>query len=163
MQVIFWPDIWTVLLIVVLWPAFQMGAAEASRRLPDRFFDYSRGIYHNRPWEKNGAVYDSWFKIRRWKHLLPDGGAIVPGGYAKKHLTDYSPDNLVKFLNESCRAELSHWLAILPFWLFGLIGPPSIILFMFLYALLINGPCILAQRFNRPRIARVLSSLSNRG
>ena len=156
MQVIYLPPGWTVLLVCVLWPAFQFAAAELSRRLPDHYFDHTRSIYRCRPWEKHGAVYNTWFRIRRWKHLLPDGGAIMPGGYAKKHLTDFSAANLEKFLNDSCRAEFSHWLAMLPFWVFGLLGPPVIIIFMLIYAVIMNMPCILAQRFNRPRIDKLL-------
>ena len=157
MQVIFLPPVWTVLLVCVLWPVLQMAAAEISRLLPDLYFNHELSIYRCRAWERQGAIYNAWFKIRHWKHLLPDGGAIVPGGYAKKHLTDYSPGNLHKFLNESCRAEFSHWLAILPFWIFGLIGPPVIMVYMLVYALIINVPCIMAQRFNRPRIAKLLT------
>jgi len=155
MQIIDLPAIWTVLLIAVLWPTLQMIAGELSRVLPDRFFNYRSPFYRSQPWEKDGRIYQTWFKIRRWKQFLPDGGAIIPGGYSKKHLTDYSAANLDKFLNESCRAEFSHWLAISPFWLFGLIGPPVIIVFMLIYALIVNAPCIMAQRFNRPRIIKV--------
>jgi len=154
MQVIDLPAGWTVLLIVILWPSLQMVAATLSRRLPDHLFDWHSSFYRSHPWEKNGKIYQTWFKIRCWKPLLPDGGAIMPGGYAKKHLTDYSATNLEKFLNDSCRAEFSHWLAMSPFWLFGLIGPPPIIVFMLVYALVVNLPCIMAQRFNRPRIAK---------
>lgn len=154
MQIVDLPPIWTVLLIIILWPSLQMVAAVLSRRLPDRLFDHKQSIYRCRPWEKEGKIYQTLFKIRRWKSLLPDGGAIMPGGYAKKHLTDYSTANLEKFLNDSCRAEFSHWLAMTPFWIFGLIGPPVIIVFMLIYALAVNLPCIMAQRFNRPRIAK---------
>ena len=155
MQIIDLPAGWTVLLIVFLWPTLQMAAAELSRRLPDRLFDYQLPFYRSRPWEKEGKIYQTWFKIRRWKPYLPDGGAIIPGGYAKKHLTDYSAENLERFLNESCRAEFSHWVALSLFWLFGLIGPPVILVFMLIYALAVNMPCIMAQRFVRPRILKV--------
>lgn len=156
MQVIVLPDLLMLLICFVTWPALQLLAATISRKLPDRFFEYQSRFFRPQAWEDDGAVYDRLMKIRRWKHLLPDGGAIIPGGYAKKHLTDYSRENLARFLNESCRAEFSHWAAILPFWIFGLIGPPIIIVLMLLYALAVNMPCIMAQRFNRPRIARVM-------
>ncbi|HAL74743.1 MAG TPA: hypothetical protein DCM45_06605 [Clostridiales bacterium] len=155
MQIVDLPAGWTVVLIVILWPSLQMLAGGLSRRLPDRLFNHQSSFYRSQPWEKDGKIYQTWFKIRCWKPLLPDGGAIIPGGYSKKHLTDYSSANLDKFLHESCRAEFSHWIAIMPFWLFGLIGPPVIIVFMLIYALAVNTPCIMAQRFNRPRIVKV--------
>jgi glycosyl-4,4'-diaponeurosporenoate acyltransferase len=157
MQIIFLPTGWTLLLVFVLWPTMQVAAAVISRVLPDRLFRYSSGFYRCHTWEKDGNIYNRVFRIRQWKHLLPDGGSIVRGGYAKKHLTDFSQANLAHFLDESCRAEFSHWLAILPFWVFGLLADNWIILYMFLYAVVINMPCILAQRFNRPRIARRLA------
>jgi glycosyl-4,4'-diaponeurosporenoate acyltransferase len=60
--------------------------------------------------------------------------------------------NLQRFLTESCRAEMTHFFAILPFWLFGFIAPPEVILVMLVYAIALNMPCIIAQRYNRPRI-----------
>ncbi len=159
MRLVELPPAIAILLCGLVWLILQSLTAAISRWLPDRFFKAGQGLYKTRSWERKGQVYHALFRIRRWKHWLPDGGAIVPGGYAKKHLTDYSKDNLLKFLNESCRAEFSHWLAVAPFWVFGLFAPPGVIPVMLAYALAVNLPCILAQRFNRPRIERVLAGL----
>jgi glycosyl-4,4'-diaponeurosporenoate acyltransferase len=35
-------------------------------------------------------------------------------------------------------------------------------LYMLIYALLINLPCIIAQRYNRPRVAKVLAKIKER-
>ena len=96
-------------------------------------------------------------RVRRWKKYLPDGGSLVKGGFEKKKLVSFSKDNLDKYLLESCRAEMIHWLAILPFWVFGFFTPPIVILYMLIYALAINMPCIIAQRYNRPRIVRIVT------
>ena len=61
-----------------------------------------------------------------------------------------------RFLLKSCRAELGHLLAITPFWVFGFFLPPIGIFIMLLYAIIINVPCIFAQRYNRPRIKALL-------
>ncbi len=155
MQLVFWPDGWTVLFVFIVWPTLQVGAALLSRLPADRHILESC-FYACHSWERNGKFYDKVFKIRKWKHLLPDGGALS-GGYAKRNLTDFSKENLSRFVVESCRAELSHWLAILPFWVFGFFAPPQIMIYMFAYAVIINLPCILAQRFNRPRIAKLVT------
>ena len=55
--------------------------------------------------------------VRKWKKFLPDGVAISKDGYRKRNLTDYSQENLELFLEESCRAELTQELAIIPFWI----------------------------------------------
>ena len=75
----------------------------------------------------------------------------------KKKLTDFSERNLEQFVIESCRGELTHLLAILPFWLFGFIGPPAMLWLMLAYAIAVNLPCMLAQRYNRPRFLNLLS------
>jgi glycosyl-4,4'-diaponeurosporenoate acyltransferase len=77
-------------------------------------------------------------------------------------MDDFSELNLLKFLHESCRAELTHWLAIPPFIVFGLFTPPAALPIMFVYALAVNMPCILAQRYNRPRIQKHLIKMSEK-
>lgn len=156
MQIVFLPLYLTLPLIIILWPLMQYAASWLSKRLPARFFRDTTGFFSCHRWEKDGAIYQRVFRIRKWKHLLPDGGAMV-GGYAKKHLTDFSRQNLETFIEESCRAEFSHWVAMLPFWVFGFFAEFAVIYFMLAYAIVVNLPCILAQRFNRPRIHKVLA------
>lgn len=156
MQIFYFSDSQTLILFFILWPAFQVSAALASLHMKDSFFSHRSALYRCRRWEKGGEIYQQVFRVRSWKRYLPDGGALIKGGYAKKHLDSPSEDRLEKFLLESCRAEFAHELAILPFWIFGFFAPPKVILFMFLYSIAVNMPCIIAQRFNRPRVARLL-------
>jgi glycosyl-4,4'-diaponeurosporenoate acyltransferase len=107
-----------------------------------------------------GGSIETLFRVRRWKHLLPDGGGVwKKRGYKKRTLTDHSKENLRRFLIESARGELTHWLGILPFWVFSLFAPPSVIWIMLAYALAVNLPCIIAQRYNRPRVAALMERL----
>ena len=157
MRLIILPDIWTLVVCFVLWPLLQVSAALFCLFLPDRCFDPENVLFRTRGWEKEGAVYERIFHIRCWKHFLPDGGAILKKrGYRKKRLENFTPDNLRRYLIESARGELTHWLAILPFWIFGIFVPPSAVPLMLVYALFVNVPCIIAQRYNRPRVLRML-------
>jgi glycosyl-4,4'-diaponeurosporenoate acyltransferase len=157
MRLIFLPELWTLILCFIVWPVLQVSAALVCLFLPDRFFDPGRAPFRSFRWEKSGAVYDRLFHIRRWKHLLPDGAAVwKKRGFQKKKLQSFTPQNLRRYLTESVRGELTHWLGIFPFWVFGFFAPPSVIPLMLLYALAVNVPCILAQRYNRPRIAALL-------
>ncbi len=155
MQLFYFPTWLMILLFFILWGLFQTGAASLCRHLPDRYFAKDNFLYRERKFEKSGLFYQKFFRIRRWKHFLPDGAAAV-GGYKKRHLTDFSEENLQKFLLESRRAELTHWLAIPCFWIFGLFSPFVVVPLMFFYALAINLPCIVAQRYNRPRVMGLL-------
>lgn len=156
MQVIFLPPLTSILVCFIVWPILQVTAALICTHLPDRFFDYTAFFYRTHHWEKDGENYQKWFRVRCWKKHLPDGGSLVKGGFEKKKLVSFSKNNLDKYLLESCRAEMIHWLSILPFWVFGFFTPNVVIFYMLLYALVINMPCIIAQRYNRPRIVRII-------
>lgn len=160
MRLIELPDLWTLALCFVVWPILQVGAALLCLALPNRFYRYDSYLFRQHRWEDGGRIYERLFHVRRWKHLLPDGAAAwKKRGYQKKHIEDFSPGNLKRFLVESARGELTHWLAILPFWAFGFFVPPDVVALMLLYALVVNIPCIIVQRYNRPRIERMLKEI----
>jgi len=147
------------IIIFLLWPTFQLGAAFWALEIKDTSYHYDAFFFKTHRWEHEGRIYQHLFRIKRWKKHLPDGGAAFKNGYRKKHLTDFSKASLEKFLAESCRAEFSHWISIIPFFVFGFFCPPIVVLYMFIYAVLINLPCIIAQRYNRPRIVKIYKRL----
>lgn len=151
------PDWLSIALPFLLWPALQLGAAALSRLSKGKRVSPRAWLFRSRRWEGGGSFYQGLFRVKAWKPLLPDGAAVSRKGYRKRRLSDFSPGNLERYLEESCRAELAHWLAIPPFILFGTFMPTQALPFMLLYALLVNLPCIVAQRYNRPRIEKILS------
>lgn len=160
MRIIFLPESWTLILCFIVWPILQVGAALLCVNLPDRFFSPGRFFYRAHRFEKEGRIYNTLLRVSQWKHLLPDGAAVwKKRGYEKKRLTDFSRENLRKFLTESCRAEMTHWLAIFPFWVFWFFTPPIVPWIMLFYAVAVNLPCIIVQRYNRPRIERLLGKM----
>lgn len=160
MRVIFLSKPLTIILCFILWGVIQVTAALISLNLPDRVYSPDGWLFRPRPFERDGVLYEKLFRIKRWKHLLPDGAsAWKQRGYLKKSLVNTTPENLRRFLVESARGELTHWLAILPFWIFGFITPGYVVGMMLVYAVLINLPCIIAQRYNRPRIQRLLQRM----
>lgn len=162
MQIFYFSDSVSILLCFVLWGVFQTLAALICEKLPVTLFRYDNWLFQTRAFEDNGILYEKVFHIRLWKKYLPDGAAVKKSGYRKKYLRDFSSENLNKFLVESCRAELGHLLAIAPFWVFGLFLPPISLPIMLIYAITINLPCIIAQRYNRPRIVKLLNNIEKR-
>jgi glycosyl-4,4'-diaponeurosporenoate acyltransferase len=157
MRVIFLPEVWTVLLCFLVWPVLQVGAALFCLNLPNRFYSPDSFFFRAHRFENSGRIYDRIFHVSRWKHLLPDGGMVwKKRGFKKKKLDSFSEESLNRFLVESARGELTHWLAIFPFWVFWLFTPPVVPWIMLVYSLLVNVPCIIAQRYNRPRVKRIL-------
>ena len=149
-------------LIFILCPVIQVSASLLCQKADDRHFARDSFLYKTRRWEKCGDVYDTVFKVRRWKGLLPDGGALLKGGYSKKHVDASSPESLEEFVLESRRGELAHWLAIPPFLVFVLFTPPLVFVLLLVYAMAVNLPCVIAQRYNRPRTAKTLEGLKRR-
>ena len=152
-----------VLAIILVWAVIQAIIPLLCLRISDKWLSTSSVLFRTYEWERGGEFYNQVFKIRKWKHLLPDGGAVVKNGFKKKNIDATSKETLRKFNVESCRAELVHWLLILPFWVIGFIGPPFVIPIMLLYALVANVPCIIAQRYNRPRVSKLLAKMEARG
>lgn len=157
MQIFFFPEWLTIILFFVLWFCFQLGAGWFCFHKSDDFFMKDSFLYKIRKWERDGLFYEQWFRIKKWKKYLPDGGGFFNGGYTKRHIVDFSVENLEQYLVESRRAELTHWLGIFPFWIFGLFAPFHVVWIMLVYALVVNVPCIIAQRYNRPRIMKLLT------
>ena len=160
MQIFYWSTGVTILLFFAIWAVTPLLFGWISLLLPESWFLPERPLWRARRWEQDGRFYERVFRIRSWKRLLPDGGALFQKrGYQKRHLNDYSEENLRRFLIESARGELMHWITISPFWVFGLFAPGYVVWIMLAYALAANLPCILAQRYNRPRIYALLSRL----
>ncbi len=161
MRVVDLPVLPTVLLDVAAWFVVHMGTSLLALWMPDRWFARDSRLYRSRPWEQDGRFYERWFRIRRWKDRLPDGGRFFRAGFSKRNLAGRHPGYLSIFLLESRRGELTHWIAVLPAPLFFLWNPPGVGWFMLGYALFMNLPCILVQRYNRPRFRRLLERSEN--
>lgn len=85
----------------------------------------------------------------------PDGAKHFKGDFTKKHLLSTKSEYLAKFVRESCRAELVHYLGMIPFVIFFLLVPPLVASILVIYSILVNLPCIIAQRYNRPRLIQL--------
>lgn len=154
------PAGWTIALFAVIWFLLHLAASVVCHRIDEKYLTVNSALFKTRTWEKEGMLYDRLLRVRKWKKFLPEiylfrQGALKEALY-KKEPGAGRKELLEQYLLESCRAELSHWLAIAPFWIFGFFAPPPVILYMLLFALAANLPCIIVQRFNRPRIAKVL-------
>lgn len=109
-------------------------------------------LFRTRRWEDGGQLYQKVFRIRIWKDYIPAIGA-----FDKKQLASH-PDSayVSRYLLESLRAELCHLLALL----FGIAvmaySRPGIRRHILAWEIAVNLPCVMIQRFNRPRLERLL-------
>lgn len=144
-----------VLVNIVAWGVIHASTGYLVHRLPARLFLRDSWLTRPRRVEGDGRLYVRVLRIKRWKHLLPEAGAVFAGGFDKKRLTSRSEDHLTTYLRETRRAELGHWLAAAGAPLFFLWNPAWIGAVMVVYAVVANGPCVASQRYNRLRLARI--------
>lgn len=143
----------------VAWAFVQVGTGYIAHRLPDRVLDHDSWLLRERAWERGGRFYVETVRIRRWKGLLPEAGAFFAGGVSKRSLGGRTGENLARLARETRRAELAHWLMMVPTPVFVACNRALLAPFMPLYALAVNVPCIAAQRYNRIRIRRAAARL----
>ncbi len=162
MQIFFLPEWLMILSYIVIWPLIQIPIAMLGNKISDKHFNSDCFWLKTRKWEDNGLFYKRVFKVNKWKPLLPDGAKAHKKGFRKKNLNSFDPKYLKAFIAETGRAEIFHWFQIGPFWIFGLWSPSFVIWIMLGYALAFNLPCIIAQRYNRPRLTQVYNHLINK-
>ena len=137
---------------IALWGILAHILGEA---LPRRWFHWDRFPYRCVSWERDGHFYES-LGIRKWKDRLPDKSKYTKSTFTKQMKGHEGEDSLVRFLQETCVAELVHWaLTLLAVPLYFYVPTPLGAVVASLYALS-NLPFIMIQRYNRPRLARVL-------
>lgn len=144
---------WTVVLNIAAWLVIQVGLAWLFLQIPFHRFkssDWRENRY-------NKTFYVQFLRIKAWKDLLPDGGPLFEGGFAKATLNSKDSDYLRRFIAETRRGEMCHWVAVSCVCVFLLWNPWWGVLINLGYALLANLPCILAQRYNRLRMNAMLA------
>lgn len=158
LRIIDLPTFWTVLLDIAAWFIIHMGVVAVMVSLPVDLFDPDSGWFRPRGWERGGRLYDRLFRIRAWKDMLPDGADILRWrSFRKKHFENTTLDYLELFARETCRAELTHLATMVWAPFFFLWNPVWVGWLMIVYALGENIPLILAQRYNRARLQKVVA------
>ncbi|MFC0232118.1 glycosyl-4,4'-diaponeurosporenoate acyltransferase [Bhargavaea ullalensis] len=161
MQLIELPAAWLVLTDIAAWAVLHLSVSLFLFFLPGHFFARTSFLTRIRGWEKGGETWQRLLRVKSWKDRLPDGNSVLGIGFQKKQLLSAHPDDLDEFVLESRRAEWTHWLLIPPSLLFFLWNPPWAGWMMIVYALAANLPFIFIQRYNRPRIERLITRKNN--
>ena len=156
MRIVHLSDPVTIVLDVVAWGAIHAGAGYVAHQMSVAWLSGDRWLFRERRVERGGRLYAQTLRISRWKDRLPEAGALFPGGISKRRVTASEQGGLGRFVVETRRAELAHWLAAWPGVVFALWNPPAVVPVMVAYGLAVNLPFIGVQRYNRVRAARVL-------
>ena len=112
--------------------------------------------------EKNGKIYEK-MEIRKWKDRVPDKSRWGGHEYAKTIRGQNDAENATRLLQETCVAELIHWVLMLATPLvFVFAHGPMAVLVVLLYGFS-HIPCIIIQRYNRPRLCALLRRCQRKG
>lgn len=143
----------------VIWvSAIGILSSIVGMQLPRRWFDPQRFPYRPYQWEKGGKFYDK-LHIRSWKDHLPDLSKYCRKMFRKRVDSHPSAENLDRLLRETCVAEAVHWvlmvlsLPVIKIWN----GPGGWIVYAM--CMLGNLPFIIIQRYNRPRLLKMLKRM----
>ena len=153
--------LYTVLIDIAVWFAIHMVVSYLMTRQPRYSFNPGSWLHRERGWEGKGSLYYRWLKVGRWKHVLPDGAALFESGFKKKHLQENTEGYFQNFRQETCRAELTHWIVLLAGLIFFIWNIWWVGIIMILYAFSVNMPCIITQRYNRIRLNRVIAKMQD--
>lgn len=141
------------------WLVVQLSIAAIATHLPSAFFAGEGRL--DRTYNSEVAFYRDSLRIRRWKHLLPDGARWVGGSFRKKRLLGRDAAYLRQLIVETRRGEAAHWAMLACFPIFFLWNPGWAVGINAFYAVAANLPCILTQRYNRHIAKRLVASFSH--
>lgn len=156
MPIISFSVMWTIIIDVAAWAFFHLFISISCFLMPLQYFQQNSSLFKIADWENSGQLWQRLVAVKRWKEFIPDGARLFKLGYEKKTLQGFDNETLKIFAAETKRAELTHWLCILPAPLFFLWNPVWAGWVMILYALLFNIPFIIVQRYNRARLETIL-------
>lgn len=111
-------------------------------------FDYHKPWFQPRTWET--ALYKK-LKLKSWKGKLP---TYAPGQFSM------AENSLHRIIQNMCGAEIVHEiimvLSFLPLLAVPVFGAFPVFLITSVLAALFDGVFVMAQRYNRPRLVRIL-------
>ncbi len=145
---------WLIILLnVVVWFGWSVGIGYVGHRLPHAVFERDSRLTRLRAFESRGRWYERRLRIKRWKDRLPEAGAFFAGGFSKRRV---ARAELERFVAETRRAELVHWVAMALWPVFAIWNPPWAAAVVFVYAIAANAPCLVVQRYNRARLVHLI-------
>ncbi len=129
-------------------------------KLPREKFDPEKFPFKCAKWEKEGKIYDN-LGLRYWKTHVPDMSKYFPRAFSKQGNFSRDPAHLRRLVQETCSAEAVHWALIALSFVFPILMDELGGLAMVLY-IIGNLASIVIQRYNRPRIMKIIGVIEKR-
>ena len=149
-------SLWTIAIDIIVWFCIHLGVSVSISKKEQGTFNPESWLYRDRDWEKSGRIYEVILNIKGWKKFLPDGAAVFRSGFRKKKLQNWDVAYIQRFIIETCRAELTHWIIFAFSVIFFIWNVWWVGIIMIAYAFIVNIPCVITQRYNRIRLKKLL-------
>ena len=150
--------LWALLRFAVIASILGVAVLVIGARVPRRM-DYRSFPYRTYPFEDK--LYRR-LRVSRWKTRLPDASRFSSLMMRKTIDGDITSGHIERLIRETCVAESSHWMIMILI-LGTLLGEEGDWTgwYVFVYDLF-NLPFIITQRYNRPRMIRIMEMLQRR-
>ena len=123
-----------IIYIALYWFIVQMIIAQLGTRISYKFLEKDNKYFRSWNIEQEGQL---------WQQLV-------------KNMND-----IQRFILETRRAEVVHLLSIFPVIAFFK-ASKSVKIINFIYVIIANVPCMIVQRYNRPKLIRIYNKLQKR-
>ncbi len=132
------------------------------RLLPKKWFRADFFPYRSYSFEKCGHIYEK-LKVRYWQNKVPDMSKILPMWIPAKNLRGDYKKRLPRMLQETCIAEMIHTvLCVTGLYCLKLYPGIGGVIVLVLYVLIFNLPFIIIQRYNRPRLIKIMNKQTDK-
>ncbi len=129
------------------------------RLIPPNKMEWYRFPYKLYQFEKEGTIYKR-IGIHHWQNKVPDMSKVFPKVMPPKKMVATDKDSLLRMIQETCTAELTHIvLCITGLYCVRLWPGVGGITLAVLNIALFNLPFILIQRYNRPRLVKLYKKI----
>lgn len=129
--------------------------------LPRKWFKADKFPYRPFGFEKGGKIYKT-IGVHKWQKKMPDMSQIMPDMVTKRLSPGASAEDVRILIAETCVAEHVHVALCLSFFYIAKFWDTHAWIYLWLIYTAFNIPFIMIQRYNRPKLLRVLSRLERK-
>ena len=129
--------------------------------LPRKWFKADKFPYKAFKFERGGAIYRA-VGVHKWQKKMPDMSQIMPDMVTKRMNPDMKAADVRVLIEETCVAEHVHVALCVAFLYIAKFWETYTWIYLWLIYSVCNIPFIIIQRYNRPKLLRVLSRLEAR-
>lgn len=129
--------------------------------LPRRWFNPQSVLFREREWERGGRFYNKLY-VGKWKSKLPDMSKHIKRLIAKRLTGSENAEDVRNLVAETCVAEAAHLaLCVLSLGMVFIEKSVYGVMCAVIYSVG-NVPYIIIQRYNRPRLMKMLNRIERR-